>query len=454
MHDTIAAIATGGALAAIGIVRVSGNGAITAAQNVFRAAGGIKLIDAEDRHMYYGELVARSGATLDMGLCFISRSPGSYTGQDTVELHCHGSPVVLSGVLNALFAVGVRQALPGEFTKRAFLNGRMDLTQAEAVIDIIEAETMQAAQNAAGQLRGAVGARLSTVYSSLLDIMAHFHAVIDYPDEDIYEFEMQNHLSSLRSAEQELSKMLKTHDRGKVLREGVPTVIAGRPNTGKSSLLNALLGYERAIVADMPGTTRDTIEEKVIICGQMLRIIDTAGLRESSDAVEQIGVNRTREAISRAKIAMIVLDGSEPLKKEDLEVFGTIPHDMPKLAVINKSDLRHVLDASELKGLAYCRVSALTGSGLDILEAEIKKLLDGPLEPHDGQIITNDRQAEAIMRSRDSVIRSIDAILESNTPDAVLTDVEAALTAIGEITGATMRDDITSRIFDRFCVGK
>ena len=458
MSDTIAAIATGGAVSAIGIVRISGGGAIAAADSVFRAVSGVKLADAENRRMYYGELIGRSGELLDLCLCMISREPDSYTGEDTAEFHCHGSPVVLSEVLRVLFSHGIRQARAGEFTKRAFLNGRMDLTQAEAVIDLIEAETPVSAQNAACQLRGAIGIKLESVYSSLLDVIAHFHAVIDYPDEDIDEFKISGYLSSLKNAEKELSYLLSTHERGRTLRDGIPTAIVGRPNTGKSSLLNALLGYERAIVTDLPGTTRDTIEEKAVIGGVVLRLIDTAGMRETDSTVEKLGVERTLSAMQCAGLVILVLDGSQPLQAEDFSTLRSIPEGIPKLTVVNKSDLPNVLSFSALDelGLEYCRISAVTGAGLEVLDAEIKKMFPFPEigACSSGEIITNARQAEAISRALDSVGLAIAAISASVTPDAVLTDIESALTAIGEVTGKTMREDIISRIFDRFCVGK
>ena len=456
MDDTIAAIASGSSVSAIGIARISGSAAITVADSVFRADTGLRLTDAQSKRMYYGELIGIDGNIIDMCLCFISRGPNSYTGEDTAEFHCHGSPVVLSEVLRTVFACGVRLALPGEFTKRAFLNGRMDLAQAEAVIDLIESETPWAAKNAAGQLRGAVSARLENVYSSLLDVIAHFHAVIDYPDEDIDDFQMQSHLSALRSADEELAKMLATHERGRVLRDGVPTVIVGRPNTGKSSLLNALLGYNRAIVTDIPGTTRDTIEEKLLVGGVLLRLVDTAGLRKAHDAVETLGIEHTHSAIDRAKLAILVIDGSEPLQNDDFEAYNSIPPDMPRLIAVNKSDLPSALSPSDVKGFAaeFCHISVLTGYGLDALETVIRRLLHEPSEPPVGEIITNARQAEAIRRSMDGIKNAIFAIEQSVTPDAVLTDVEAALTAIGEITGRTIREDVTDRIFERFCVGK
>jgi len=388
----------------------------------------------------------------------VSRGPDSYTGEDTAEFHCHGSPVVISEVLRALFSNGVRQAEPGEFTKRAFLNGRMDLTQAEAVIDLIEAETTSAAQNAAGQLRGFVGDKLESIYSALLDVIAHFHAVIDYPDEDIDEFEMHGYLSVLRSAKKELEKLLSTHERGMVLRNGIPTVIIGRPNTGKSSLLNALLGYDRAIVTDISGTTRDTIEEKILIGGVLLRLIDTAGLRKIDDPLEKLGVDRTIAALREAKLVIFVLDGSEPLRDEDYEALRSVPPGVPRITVANKSDLQSVLCAKELSKLdpetKYCRVSALTGEGLDTLCAAISELFPELSSPPSGEIITSVRQAEAIARAKVSIGLAIISIHEATTPDAILTDIEAALSSIGEITGKTMRDDVVTRIFERFCVGK
>jgi len=456
LSDTIAAVATGGLISAIGIIRVSGKDAIVVADKVFRSAGGDRLADVEDRRMCYGELAGVDGRIVDMCLCMVSRAPHSYTGEDTAEFHCHGSPVVLSEGLRVLFSHGVRQAQAGEFTKRAFLNGRMDLTQAEAVIDLIESETPIAAQNAVGQLRGAIGLRLAPVYESLLDVMAHFHAVIDYPDEDIAEFDMQSYLSSLRDAEEDLRKMLSTHERSKVLREGIPTAIIGRPNTGKSSLLNAFLGYDRAIVAEVPGTTRDTIEEKVLVGGVLLRLIDTAGLRKSVDAVEKLGVERAFAALHNARLVILVLDGSQPLKEEDYDALRSIPPDAAKLVAVNKSDLPQVLGPEELDllGLKYCQISALRGDGLDILDAEIEKMFPMSNELQSGELITSVRQAEAISRAMGSIGFAIAAITESVTPDAILTDIESALSAIGEVTGKTMREDVISRIFERFCVGK
>jgi len=401
--------------------------------------------------MYYGEF-----EDIDHCLCVISRAPNSYTGEDTVEFHCHGSPVVLSEVLRTLFSYGVRQALPGEFTKRAFLNGRMDLMQAEAVIDLIEAETPLIARNAAGQLSGSVSTKLESIYSRLIDIIAHFHVVIDYPDEDIDEFKLQDYLNVLRDTVAELSILQKSYKCGKVLRDGIPTVIIGRPNTGKSSLLNALLGYERAIVTEIAGTTRDTIEEKIIIGNILLRLIDTAGLRKTNDIIENEGVKRTQAALESAGLILVVLDGSLPLTDDDFDILSSIPPDVPKIAVINKSDLPASLDLSNLDtfNIIYCNVSAISGEGLDVLCEKIQMLFPELNNPPMGELITNSRQAESISRAINSLRSSQTALTASVTPDAVLTDIEAALNAIGEVTGKTVREDVISGIFERFCVGK
>jgi len=456
LSDTVAAIATGGSISAIGIIRISGGEAITAADKIFRALSGTRLADAENRRMYYGELSGADGGLIDLCLCMISRGPESYTGEDTVEFHCHGSPVVLSETLRVLFSHGIRQAEAGEFTRRAFLNGRMDLTQAEAVIDLIESGTVLAARNAAGQLRGFIGVRLEAVYNALLDVISHFHAVIDYPDEGIDEFSAMNYLTALNNAHEELKRMLATYERGRVLRDGVPTAIIGRPNTGKSSLLNALLGYDRAIVTDLPGTTRDTIEERILVGGVVLRLIDTAGLRKTDTTVEKLGVERTLAALRGAGLVILVLDGSEPLRDEDYNALHSIPQNVPKLVVTNKSDLPDALKQDELAELCpdYIRISALTGAGIDSLDAEIKKMFPEPGTLLSGEIITNARQAEAISSAMDSMELAVAAIRASVTPDAALTDIEAALTAIGTVTGKTMREDVILRIFERFCVGK
>ena len=310
--DIIAAIATGQAASAIGIVRVSGEGCFSLCDRVFRPLGGKRFSRSEPRKMIYGDVLDRSGELLDRGLAVRFPGPHCYTGEDSVEFYCHGSPVVLRELLDTLLALGARQARPGEYTRRAFLNGQMDLTQAEAVIDLIDAETAAAAKNAMAQLDGALRRPLEQVQSSLLEIASRFYAVVDYPDEDIEDIQPEQVRQALSAAEASLSRLLATAQRGKLLKTGVRTAIIGRTNAGKSSLLNALAGYERAIVTDIPGTTRDTVEESVLCGGVLLRLIDTAGIRETEDAVEKLGVERSRRALEEADLVLAVFDSSQP----------------------------------------------------------------------------------------------------------------------------------------------
>ncbi|MEF9971070.1 MAG: tRNA uridine-5-carboxymethylaminomethyl(34) synthesis GTPase MnmE, partial [Oscillospiraceae bacterium] len=348
MSDTIAAIASGNIVSAIGILRLSGDDAINIVSSLFRPTYGGALSEAADRCLVLGDLLGSRGQVLDNCLATISRAPKSYTGENTAELQCHGSPTVLRLALEALFSKGARQALPGEFTKRAFLNGRMDLTQAEAVIDLIDATTAAAAENAAGQLGGAILHRTDDIYSSLLDIISHYHAVLDYPDEDIADFQLKDYEKILNSAVDELSALLKTFERGRVMKSGVPATIVGKPNAGKSSLLNALLGYERAIVTSIPGTTRDTIEECVNLGGVLLRLTDTAGIRGTSDPIEKIGVDRAISSAGSAELVLAVFDGSCPLCDEDFEAISAAKSAKCSVAVVNKSDLPQLIDVSLL----------------------------------------------------------------------------------------------------------
>lgn len=452
MPDTIAAIATGMSVSAIGIVRVSGDRAVECASRLFRPASGRKLEDCEERKLIYGKLTDAAGEVLDLCLCVICRAPNSYTGEDTAEFQCHGSPVILRTVLDGLFTLGARQALPGEFTKRAFLNGKMQLTAAEAVADIIAAETADSLKNAAGQLSGAIDGKLSEIYSSLADISSHYHAVLDYPDEDIEPFVLEDYLSRMKDIASELTRLLSTFERGKLMRSGIPAVIAGKPNVGKSSLLNALLGYERAIVTRVPGTTRDTIEEKLVLGGVCLRLTDTAGIRETEDIVESIGVERSRQAVSNAALVIAVVDGSEAPDAEDREIIRAAEKAEKGMVIVSKQDISEK-DFEIDTVLPVVRVSSVTGQGLDELENTIKTMFPMPDVPA-GEILTNARHADAAGRALDYMNAAIEAMAEDRTPDIVLTETEGAMQAIGELNGRTVREDVTDRIFERFCVGK
>lgn len=453
MSDLIAAVATGWVRSGIGIVRMSGSGCIAAASGMFRTQNGKPLSEAPDRHMTLGTLLDEQGRVLDHCVAVISHGPHSYTGEDTCEFQCHGSPAVLTAALRALFSAGFRQAGPGEFTRRAFLNGRMDLTQAEAVIDLIDAETADAAANAAGQLGGAMLRKIDPVYLSLVDVCSHFHAVLDYPDEDIDPFELSQLESALQASSRTLSALLSSCHRGRMVRSGVRITILGSPNAGKSSLLNALSGFDRVIVTDIPGTTRDTVEQTVTLGRHLVRLVDTAGIRDTEDVIEKIGVDRSVEAAKDCDAALFVVDDSRPLTDEDRRAMDAALEAPEAIAVLNKQDLGAVIEPSDLPFSYIVPVSCKDGTGFDLLEQAFDMLFPDDA-PCDGSLLTNARQADAIVRAKKSVDAALRSLRAGFTPDAVLVDLEAAMRALGEVTGRTMREDITNRIFERFCVGK
>ncbi|MCI7369043.1 MAG: tRNA uridine-5-carboxymethylaminomethyl(34) synthesis GTPase MnmE [Firmicutes bacterium] len=452
MSDTIAAVSTGMQVSAIGILRLSGDKAINIVDKLFIPRSGKKMSESEDRKLVFGSLCDLDGQTLDICLCTISRAPHSYTGENTAELQCHGSPAVLRAALDAVFALGARQALPGEFTKRAFLNGRMDLTSAEAVADIIDAETAEAAKNAAGQLGGAISRRIDKIYNFLTDLSSHYHAVLDYPDEDIEDFTLESYKAELHAAIAELKRLADSYSGGKLLHGGIPAAIIGRPNAGKSSLLNAVLGYDRAIVTNIPGTTRDTIEEKLRLGGVLLRLTDTAGLRETDDEIERLGVMRSHEAMENAELVIAVIDGSGEVTAEDEEIIRCAEKAPHAVVAVSKSDLGKIAVLPETT-LPVVELSSMTGEGLEKLAEVIKTLFPMPDAPA-GEILTNARQAEAVDRALAALTAAYDALLQGCTPDIVLTEAEGAMSALGELSGKTVREDVTNRIFERFCVGK
>lgn len=464
MSELIAAISTPAVPSAIGVLRLSGPGAVECADRVFRARSGKPLAGTEDRRLVYGSLLDKEGNVIDQVLATVSRAPHSYTGEDTAELQCHGAPVVLSLGLEALYAAEARPAKPGEFTQRAFLNGKLDLTQAEAVADLLEAETPQAVRTAAGQLTGALSRRVEGIYSGLVDLLAHFHAVLDYPDEDIDPFRAQELEEALERAERGLEDLLATYDRGKFLTRGVPSAIVGLPNAGKSSLLNALLGYQRAIVTDIPGTTRDTVEERCVVGGVLLRLIDTAGLRETDDPVERLGVERSRAALAGAELALVLMDGSDPGEDPDrllaeLALWEEAAERCPRVVlVLTKADLPHGRDraffAHGEQAPPVVRLSAKTGAGLEDLGAAVARLFPQGSGGEAGAMLTNARQAQAAQTALAALREAETGLLAGVTPDAVLTDVEGALEALAELTGRAVREDVVERIFSRFCVGK
>ena len=423
MSDTIAAIATPQLPSAIGILRLSGPGTLAALDRVFRARNGRAAGEQTPRRMVYGDLLDADGSVIDNVLCVRFPGPDSYTGEDCAELHCHGS--------------------------------RMDLIQAESVADLIDAETAEAAKNAVCQLDGALSRAIGRIYDGLMDMAAWFYAVVDYPDEDIEDVQRQQMLDTLRTSQQELEALLATFSRGQLLKLGVPAVILGRPNAGKSSLLNALLGYDRAIVTDIAGTTRDTVEEKVLVGGVLLRLTDTAGIRDSGDRIEAMGVERSRQAAQRASLALLVLDGSQALSEEDEQAIAAAQRVPNLLVLVNKSDLPRRLDIGRLADRFdnVLSISAQTGAGLDTLADAVAALYPAGETPA-GELLTNARQADAVSRALSAVAEARSALRIGMTPDVVLTDCEAALEALGELNGKRIREDLVDTIFSRFCVGK
>ncbi len=452
MQDTIAALATAPVKGAIGVLRISGDDAVKTAEKVFSSR---RRLEDNPRSMIYGDFLSVDGQVLDRGLAVFFAAPGSYTGENTVEFYCHGSVTVLGEILNSLYHSGARPAKPGEYTRRAFLNGKMDLTQAEAVIDLIDAESAQAAKNAAAQLDGVMAGAISAVREPLVDIASEFYAYVDYPDDEIEQEKLEVTAQVLNDCGGRLRKLAESYERGRLLRDGVSCAIVGRPNVGKSSVLNALLGYERSIVTDIAGTTRDTVEESFSLGGVRLRLIDTAGIRTTRDIVEAQGVERAIKAVERADLVLAVFDGAKPLGDEDMEIIEKC-RGKCAVALINKEDLGCVLDESQLEGFGgrVCRLSAKNGQGLDAVEQMLKDIFAVESIPCAGETVTNPRHAHALRTAAEHIENAASAITGGLTPDVAVSDVESALNALEELTGSRASDQVLARIFERFCVGK
>lgn len=454
MAQTIAALSTASG-GAIGIVRISGERAEAYLSALFTPIGNRVL---EPRMLTYGTLTI-NGQVIDRPMAVFFPAPATYTGEPMAEIHCHGSSAVLEGILQALFAMGARQAQAGEFTRRAFLNGKLDLFAAEAVNDLVCAQSVQAAALATAQLGGHISSEFSDMRHRLIAMCAQFLAVIDYPDEEIEDLPLSEIHDALEQMRKRLQMLCDSYQRGRALREGLPCAIIGRPNAGKSTLLNALLGYDRAIVTNIAGTTRDTVEETLRLEGLVLRLQDTAGLRETDDPVERIGVDRAKDAVTMAKedgVVLAVFDGSQPLGAEDAIVIEQAKDAKRAIAVVNKVDLSTQMDITALsqRFSAVVTISAKQHEGLDTLTETLINLTGIHDLPQDGGLITNVRQADILSRTARNLEQASRQLLAGFAPDAIVYEMEQAIDSLGDMTGEHVQEDIIDHIFANFCVGK
>lgn len=465
LNETICAVATPLGEGGIGIVRLSGEKAMDIASGLVALRSGQPLASAASHVLHHAEILDTAGAgrraRLDDALVVVMRAPRSFTGEDVVEIQCHGGLLILQTVCEALVRAGARLAEPGEFTKRAFLNGRLDLAQAEAVLDTIRAKTAGSLRIAQEQLRGALSKEIDSVREALLRLLAHVETGIDFVEEDIAFIQTAELADGLTKARDAIGRLLAHSREGRILREGVTAAIIGRPNVGKSSLLNALLRTDRAIVTPIPGTTRDVLEEVLNIRGIPVRLLDTAGIRDTADPVEQEGVRRSHDAKERADLLLIVLDGSAPLTAEDRTLLedARLGTDQKRLVVVNKTDLPGRLDPSALpptaSGCAVAHISATTGEGLDDLRDQIRALLLRPdFETRETVLVTHLRHQTALQRAQDAVTATLASVEAKQAAELIAMDLRAAIDALGEITGAVSTDDILDRIFKEFCIGK
>lgn len=455
-EDTIAAIATPSGEGGVGIVRLSGPQAITIASAFFVSSRG-RDIRAARQQVYHGHIVDAAGQPLDEVLLHIMRAPRSYTREDVVEINTHGGPAPLNAVLEEALRRGARLARPGEFTLRAFLNGRIDLVQAEAVIDQIRARTRAGLQAANAAASGTLSQAIHAARDILREALAHIEAAVDFPEEDLPDLVNEALFARLRDAHDRIRELLDTADAGRLVREGAAAVIAGRPNVGKSSLFNALLRDARAIVSAQPGTTRDRLEEYITIAGVPVKLIDTAGIREAGDEVERIGVEIAWQALDTAQLALLVLDATQPPAPEEAQLAKELcAREIPLVLVINKTDCAAAPPENpwpEIRFAAVCPVSATAGAGIKTLESAIAALLLGGAGIDAAQpMITRQHQKDSLRRAEDSLQRLFDA--RGVSPEFLALELRDALGALGEITGETTPEDILDAIFANFCIGK
>ncbi len=451
IEDTIAAIATPRGTGGVAVIRISGPEALQVADRVFAAK--TKPSEAPPRFLQYGKIQADE-KVLDMGMCVTMPAPHSFTGEDVCELHMHGGAHLTETVLRAVLDAGARLALPGEFTRRAFINGKLDLARAEAVGDLIHAEADMAATAAVNQLKGALSDKICAVRDSIIDLTARLSVAADYPEEDIAYLSTDAFSTELQAIIRELDALIASARGGQMVREGVRCAIVGRPNTGKSSLLNAIVGSTRAIVTAAAGTTRDIVEEVVSMDGIAVKFGDTAGIREGEGEAEKMGIEMARDYVKNADFCLVVLDSTR-VEPADTEILDFVKH-MPHIVVLNKNDLcRYTGDFAA----PTVRLSTVTGEGMETLETAISALLDSLLEGDslrraDAVRLTNTRQRDAAVKAREAATLALSTIENGFPPDLTAVDLETAAAALGEIVGLSVSDEVISRIFEKFCLGK
>ena len=455
MEKTIAAISTAPAPGGIGMVRISGKDAFAVADRVFRGVSGRAVSQMKGYTAQLGGAFTPAGERLDDVVALVYRSPKSYTGEDVVELSCHGGLYVTKRLLQLVLDAGASPAGPGEFTRRAFLNGKVDLAQAEAVMGVIGASGEQALKAAQAGSSGVLSKKIQAIKAQLLVQASHLAAWADFPEEDVPAVEEQELLSAIRAGEESLDQLLAGFERGRMYREGLSTVIAGRPNAGKSTLMNLLSGCERSIVTQYAGTTRDVVEETVLLAGVPLRLADTAGIRDTDDPVESIGVQAAKRRLESAQLVLAVFDSSQSLEKEDWELMDSL-QGVPAVAIVNKTDLPTQMDVGEIQRRFEKTVflSAATGEGLEELEQALSEILDTKeFHPEEGVLFTQRQRADA-QRALDSLREGEQAMALGMTLDAVTVCVEDALNALSALTGEQVSEEIVDRVFEEFCVGK
>ncbi|MGB7603984.1 MAG: tRNA uridine-5-carboxymethylaminomethyl(34) synthesis GTPase MnmE [Lutisporaceae bacterium] len=457
-EDTIAAIATAPGEAGVGIVRLSGHKSIEILNMIFKAKKNIKAIDIPSRMATYGHIIDNGGNVVDEVLVIIMREPYSYTTEDVVEIHCHGGIIPVRRIMELVLKNGALMAEPGEFTKRAFLNGRIDLAQAEAVIDVITSKTEKGLNAALDQLDGDLSQEIHRIMDELVLILAHIEASIDFPEHDIEEITQDNILKTSENVIRAVKKLINSFEEGKIIRDGLSTAIVGRPNVGKSSLLNILIKENRAIVTDIPGTTRDIIEEYLNIGGILVKLVDTAGIRETEDVIEKIGVERTKSAIDEAELVIFTIDASSPLQEEDHEIMNLIK-EKKIIVAANKIDKGLAVDLDYLtdkfKEGNIVEMSVKDRIGIDKLEMIIKHFVyQGQASVSKNKMVTNIRHKDLLDKAFESIEKAINSLEEGIPVDLLSVDIKEAWERLGQITGDVVEEDIIKEIFSKFCIGK